>query len=126
MLKKSLIILFLFIVFISLFLIFHKKITKEKVENKITKTVKKVEDIKETIVPKPTKILETGLPDQHQITAPFVQQAPEKNWDEPWQDACEEASLLTVDYFYKNIKSITTIENRDAILKMIDFENKQG
>ena len=126
MLKKSLIILFLFIVFLSLFLIFPQKVTKEKVENKVTQTIKKVEEIKETIVPKPTKILETGLPDQHQITAPFVQQAPEKNWDEPWQDACEEASLLTVDYFYQNKKSISVPENRDAILKMIEFENSQN
>lgn len=113
-------------ILLLLHFIFAKKITIEKIENKINGTVNKIENVKENIVPEPTKILESGLPDQHLIKAAFVQQAPEKNWDEPWQDACEEASLITVDYFYKNIKSITTIENRDAILKMIDFENKQG
>lgn len=125
MLKKSLVVSSLFLIFLSLFLVFPKKITKEKVVNKANQTIKKVEEIKETIVPEPTKILD-GLPDQHQIMAPFIQQAPEKNWDEPWQDACEEASLLTVDYFYKNKKSVTTQENRDAILKMIEFENTQS
>ena len=34
--------------------------------------------------------------------------------------------INTVDYYYKNTKSITIAENRDAILKMIDFENTQG
>jgi len=126
MLKKSLIISFLFLVFLFLFLIFPEKITKEKVENKVNQTIKKVEEIKETIAPEPTKMLETGLPNTHQIIAPFVQQAPEKNWDEPWQDACEEASLLTVDFYYKNIKSITTETNLDSILKMIEFENTQS
>lgn len=118
------------IIFICILLLLHfifaKKITIEKIENKINGTVNKIETVKETIIPEPTKILESGLPDQHLIKTAFVQQAPEKNWDEPWQDACEEASLITVDYFYKNIKSITTTENRDAILKMIDFENQQG
>jgi len=126
MLKKSLIISFLFLLFLSLFLVFPKKITKEKVENKVNQTIQKVEKIKETIAPEPTKMLETGLPNTHQITTVFVQQAPEKNWDEPWQDACEEASLLTVDFYYKNIKSITTETNRDSILKMIEFENTQS
>ncbi len=125
---KRLIVKAIIIVGILLLLhfIFAKKITIEKIENKINGTVNKIETVKETIIPEPTKILESGLPDQHLIKTAFVQQAPEKNWDQPWQDACEEASLITVDYFYKNIKSITTTENRDAILKMIEFENQQG
>jgi len=113
-------------ILLLLHFIFAKKLTKENIENKITQTVTKIEEVKENIAPEPTKILESGLPNKYLIEAAFVQQAPEKNWDQPWQDACEEASLVTVDYFYKNIKSITTTENRDAILKMIEFENQQG
>ncbi|MDD4135944.1 MAG: C39 family peptidase [Candidatus Shapirobacteria bacterium] len=113
-------------ILLLLHFIFAKKLTKENIENKITQTVTKIEEIKETIAPEPTKIMESGLPDKYLIEAAFVQQAPEKNWDQPWQDACEEASLVTVDYFYKNIKNITIAENRDAILKMIEFENQQG
>jgi len=33
----------------------------------------------------------------------FVPQAPEQNWDQPWQDACEEAALLTVHYYYQQL-----------------------
>ena len=67
MLKKSLIISFLFLVFLSLFLIFPKKITKEKVENKVNQTIQSIEEIKETIAPEPTKMLETGLPNTHSL-----------------------------------------------------------
>ena len=47
----------------------------------------------------PTSI---SLPKKHLINTAFVPQAPEKNWDEPWQNACEEAALLTIDYYYQN------------------------
>lgn len=117
--RKILIVLFLLLTFLFFVLVFPEKIT-------VTQTIQKVEEIKETIAPEPTKILETGLPNKYQITAAFIQQAPEKNWNEPWQDACEEASLLTVDFYYKNITSITTEMNRDSILKMIDFENQHS
>lgn len=116
-------ILILFIFF--LFLFFPKKITPEKIENKINQTVTKIEEFKETIIPEPTKILSDGLPNKYLIKTAFVQQAPEKNWDQPWQDACEEASLLTVDFYYKN-KSTTPEIVRDSILDMIKFEETQN
>jgi hypothetical protein len=72
-----------------------------KIETKVDRVVEYVSDVKETIVPVPTKILESGIPDKHLIKTAFIPQAPEKNWDQPWQDACEEASLLTLKYFYK-------------------------
>jgi hypothetical protein len=110
------------------FLIYFKFISPSispKIENKVNQVVTKVEEIKETIAPKPTKMLSTGLPDKHLIKTTFVPQAPEKNWDQPWQDACEEAALLTVDYFYKNQNPNTeTIKN--DILKMIEFEGQQN
>lgn len=118
-------ILFFIFLFLCLFL-FAKELTQENIKNKISQTVNKIEEVKETIAPKPTKILESGLPNQHLIKMAFVEQAPEKNWDQPWQDACEEASLLTVDFYYKNQTTVTTQQNRDGILKMIDFENQQG
>lgn len=119
--------LILFFIFLFLFLfLFAKELTQENIKNKISQTVNKIEEVKENIAPEPTKILESGLPNKHLIEMAFVQQAPEKNWDQPWQDACEEAALLTVDYFYKNQKTVTIEQNRDDLLKMIDFENQQG
>lgn len=125
MIKKF--ILF-FLLILGGFLIYSKlKVSPitPKIENKIEQVITQVEDIKETIAPAPTKILPTGLPDKHLIKTAFVQQAPEKNWDQPWQDACEEAAILTVDYFYKNQNPNTeTIKN--DILKMIEFEGQQN
>ncbi|MFA6185036.1 MAG: C39 family peptidase [Candidatus Shapirobacteria bacterium] len=121
-------LIFIFVLFCFLF---PKKLTKENIENKINQTVEKVEqtttEVKASLSQsKADQPLTEREINKYLIKAAFVQQAPEKNWDQPWQDACEEASLVTVDYFYKNIKSITPTENRDAILKMIEFENQQG
>ncbi len=38
-----------------------------------------------------------------QLDVSFTSQAPFKNWDEPYQNACEEASLLTVIHYLENI-----------------------
>jgi len=65
------------------------------------------------------------FPPKYLIKTEFVEQAPEKNWDQPWQDACEEATLLTVDFYYQN-KKATPSSVRQAILDMIDYETKQG
>lgn len=99
--------------------------TSNKIDNKVADTTNKIENVIETIAPKPTKILSDGLPNKHLIKTIFVPQAPEKNWDQPWQDACEEAALLTVHYYYQQLEpDIQTIKN--DILKMIDFENQQS
>ena len=93
--------------------------------NQIKDIKQNIPKIIDTIVPQPTKILETGLPDQHLIKTTFVPQSPKKNWDQPWQDACEEAALLTVDFYYKNQQpSLDQIEQ--SIQSMIEFETQQG
>lgn len=52
----------------------------------------------------PSANTEDALPSKIKINMSFIPQAPEKNWDQPWQDACEEASILTVHYFYQKIE----------------------
>lgn len=42
-------------------------------------------------------------PSKFLLQTTFVPQAPEQNWDQPWQDACEEAALLTVHYYYQQL-----------------------
>ena len=83
-----------------------------------------------TSKPKPTPVTgsnpiptPTSIPAKHLIKTAFVPQAPEKNWDQPWQDSCEEAALLTVHYYYQNqnpdiVTIVTDIQN------MIDYENQ--
>lgn len=125
MFKKVLIILtFALVTFLGLFG-YSKLKNIPKIEQKIIDTSNKIDNVIETIAPKPTKILSDGLPNKHLIKTSFVPQAPEKNWDQPWQDACEEAALLTVHYYYQQL-SPDNETIKDDILKMIDFENQQS
>ncbi len=46
------------------------------------------------------------------LEIPFSSQAPTANWEQPFQDACEEAAVLMVDYYYqnKNLPDKQTVE----------------
>jgi hypothetical protein len=83
------------------------------------------QNIVENLVQTPTIIQENGLPNKHLIKTIFVPQAPEKKWDQPWQDACEEAALLTLHYYYQSLSP-----SLDAMISdfnnLFDFEAKQG
>lgn len=68
---------------------------------------------------------EVVSPKEFLLSVPFTSQAPEKNWDQPWQDACEEAALLMMDAYYKNY-NLSPLFVRDEILKMVDWEKEKS
>ncbi|KKT72779.1 MAG: hypothetical protein UW70_C0100G0009, partial [Candidatus Peregrinibacteria bacterium GW2011_GWA2_44_7] len=51
----------------------------------------------------------------------FYSQAPFGNWDMPYQEACEEASLLLAHYYATN-QSPTIYEFEQDLLAMVDWE----
>jgi hypothetical protein len=57
------------------------------------------------------------------IEVPFFTQAPYSNWDYPWQEACEEASVLGVANLYLglglNLDSFNT-----KLLELVDWETE--
>lgn len=55
------------------------------------------------------------------LSVPFVLQAPFGDWGEPWQDACEEASVLMAAAWLKN-KTFAPAEAKQKILEMVDYE----
>ena len=57
------------------------------------------------------------------LAVPFTSQAPEKNWDQPWQDACEEAAVLMLDAYHKGY-GLSPLFSKDELQKMIDWEEK--
>lgn len=66
----------------------------------------------------------TELPSEIQLDVPFLLQAPKQNWVDPFEDACEEASLLMVDSYYTGKKTdFTEEEGVDAILKITAYED---
>jgi uncharacterized protein YvpB len=64
---------------------------------------------------------EETLPESFLIKMDFASQAPEGNWDEPWQNACEEASIITVHhYLSKTVLNKAIMKNE--ILAMVNWQ----
>jgi len=92
----------------------HESIkTVEKLDNKITSNT--IEQV----------IIKEALLKEFILNVPFTSQAPEKNWEQPWQDACEEAVLLMFDAYYKNY-NLSPLFAKDEILKMVNLETTKG
>jgi hypothetical protein len=61
------------------------------------------------------------------LAVPFLSQAPKQNWAMPYQEACEEASMLMVDAFYRGKQgAFTPTEGDRAILDLVAFEEARG
>ncbi len=71
-------------------------------------------------LPTPVKL---ALPDSINLAVPFTPQAPHANWDQPYQDACEEASSAMVNYFYAGKTFTPEVADRE-ILGLVAWEDK--
>jgi len=56
------------------------------------------------------------------LKVPFISQAPSKNWEQPFQDACEEASVLMVDYYYNGKQVPGVAEQEDILSAMVKWQ----
>jgi hypothetical protein len=68
---------------------------------------------------------EKPLPPSMNLDVPFTSQAPEKIWTQPWQDACEEAAILMIDAYYKDL-TLSISYAKEEIIKMVEWEEKKG
>lgn len=59
------------------------------------------------------------------LDVPFTSQAPERNWDQPWQDACEEVALLMLDAYYKGY-GLSPLFVKDEVKRMVAWEEERG
>lgn len=80
--------------------------------------------------PKPAEKQETTpaivqLPQTVNLNVPFTSQAPSGNWDLPFKEACEEASILMMDKFYKGQSFANASETEDEIKNIVDFEEQK-
>lgn len=74
--------------------------------------------------PQATAPATTALQETLNLAVPFTSQAPHENWDQPYQDACEEASIAMAHYFF--VKKVFTPESADReILDMVAFEERE-
>lgn len=67
----------------------------------------------------------TQLPTTANLNVSFTSQAPGGNWDLPFKEACEEASILMVDKFYKGQSFVSASETEDEIKNIVDFEEQK-
>ena len=63
------------------------------------------------------------LQDSINLDVTFFPQAPDANWDLPWQEACEEASI-TLAYHYFVEEPLTKEQFTKDILGLVDWENE--
>ncbi|MBU2213041.1 C39 family peptidase [Patescibacteria group bacterium] len=68
---------------------------------------------------------EHPLPKRVSISVPFSPQAPFANWDAPYQEACEEMSLIMAHYFLEG-KELTPQIADNEILDLIAWEKAHG
>ncbi len=57
------------------------------------------------------------------LPVPFLCQAPYTNWNQPWQDACEEAAIIMAIH-YINSTPLNREIGKKEILELIDFQKK--
>lgn len=55
------------------------------------------------------------------IDMPFYTQAPYSDWNEPWQETCEEASTLLVANLYGNM-NLNREDYNNELLRLVDWE----
>lgn len=56
------------------------------------------------------------IPNELRLDVPFLSQAPKKDWSMPYQEACEEASVLMVQVYFANRRTNFSPEEGDAAL----------
>lgn len=67
---------------------------------------------------------EAALPVSMNLAVPFTSQAPHGNWDEPYQEACEEASVYMVHAYFSGMDEgqIPADTADQDLLKIVEFE----
>ena len=73
--------------------------------------------------PQNVELLTATIPDQINLAIPFLLQAPTSNWALPYQEACEEASVLMAAAFLGEDVNLSTPQTKaQEILDLVDFE----
>lgn len=65
------------------------------------------------------------LPTSVRLQVPFTPQAPTANWDPPFDEACEEASYLMVEYMLQG-KTFTPESATTAIAELVEYQHNNG
>jgi hypothetical protein len=128
--RKSFAVFFYLLAIAGLFLIIYH--LQFRVENEAANEVEplsfdKIAEIEESNivdgVPVEEKKPEVVLPSRFLLEVPFQSQAPYGDWSQPYQDGCEEASIVMVGRYFGN-RSLTKEEMKSEIDSSVDWQIK--
>lgn len=63
------------------------------------------------------------IPESKNLDIPFQSQAPHANWDMPYQEGCEEASIILSVKYLEGVSSLTASEMDAEILSMVAWQD---
>ncbi|MFH1749672.1 MAG: hypothetical protein ABH837_02140 [bacterium] len=120
--KKILLIFIVVIITISLFLYWYFNRTN-RVENQSGLEIKTLDQSSDITGNQEQEIPDIEILESYDLKVPFISQAPFGVWDELHDEACEEASLLLVHYYYQGI--VPTKQKMDQDIKdLVDYQIK--
>lgn len=59
------------------------------------------------------------------LDVPYTSQAPERNWADPWQNACEEAAVLMIDAYVRGY-GLSPLSAKDEIIRMVKWQEERN
>lgn len=59
------------------------------------------------------------------LSVPYVSEAPEGDWSGNWVNACEEATITMVEYYYKGYQNVSVYEAKTSLQKLFDEEDNR-
>ena len=79
-----------------------------------------------TVITKPKVVLPPSPPEKiiSVLDVPFVSEAPENIWKGSWVNACEEASIMMVDEYYKGNISVSTSTAKTYLSNLFTVQKK--
>lgn len=66
------------------------------------------------------------IPLEYNLDVPFMSQAPNANWGIPYQEACEEATIIMGHYYLKDMKLTSESANKEILDLVAWQENNLG
>jgi len=95
---------------------YQAPLTDKKIEQSATTAIKDIVKAEQTTA-------EIKLAEKINLNVPFISQAPSKNWDATFKEACEEASILmSKAYFEKTTSNVKT--NEQNILNLVAWQEQ--
>lgn len=82
--------------------------------------------IQEKVIVNPLeRSMEMSPKDEVKLAVPFSSQAPDHNWVDPYDEACEETSVIMVEYYLRGAELTTETANSE-INSIINWQRERG